>query len=1789
MKQGLRKITAAILLVCFVVGCMPAQNVSAGNIADDESANAETEASEETGETEDQEEQSTSNVQVLDIGEASESEQELQDEDNDLQEDAEDIPEDPECEINHIVIVSPYLETPGTEEIMVSYGDGSASVSEMFLRIKDPNGQTSDWQSEKQADELYLFSESFSDSSEAGTYVVESLGFTDETGEHVFALADYGMDARFGVDQEYDGYEELQPLDGEDEDESDESVSATVVSLDSAEDVDSATDQIVNALSNAENEVQLGNSKSSVDNAISTFSAITPYASSSKIVVALDPGHDSSHTGARSAGGLKEEELTLKIANYCKEELETYSGVSVYMTRTAAACPYPETKSSSSGSDIKLRVQAAVSAGASIFVSFHLNDASATSAKGAEVIVQNDNWRPGVAAESKALAEAILDELANVGVTMRSTKIYSKNSSDTKYSDGSTADYYAVNRWTKENNIPGIIVEHAFLSNTDDVNNFLSTEAGLKKLGVADATGIANYLGLDNIKTPALKSASASNDGIKITWDSISNATGYRVYRKPEGGSWAGFATTTSTSYTDTSNLEIGKTYYYTVRAFTGSESDAMANTYDSKYWSGFESPGVSAKAMGCLKTPSLSKATASAGSIKITWNSVSGASGYRIYRKPSGGSWAGFATTTDTSYTDTDPLEIGTTYYYTVRAFKGDSSTAMANTYYSNYWSDFESPGVSVKAEGVVSTPSLTSATASAGSIKITWKSVSGASGYRVYRKPSGGSWAGFATTTDTSYTDTDPLEIGTTYYYTVRAFKGSSSEAMANTYYTNYWSDFESPGVSAKAQGIVSAPTLKAATASLGSITVTWNSVSGASGYRVYRKPAGGSWGGIATTTDTSYTDSSGLTEGTEYYYTVRAFKGDSSEAMANTYYTNYWSDFESPGVSAKAVMTLGVPALSSATASAGSIKVTWESVNGASGYRVYRKPSGGSWAGIGNSTSTSYTDSSQLEIGTTYYYTVRAYSGDADEALAHTYESKYWSEFESPGVYAKAEAIVSTPSLTSATASAGRIKISWKSVSGASGYRVYRKPSGGSWAGFATTTDTSYTDTDPLEVGTTYYYTVRAFKGNSSEAMANTYYANYWSSFESPGVSAKAEGIVSTPSLKSATSSADGITVTWNSVSGASGYRVYRKPAGGSWAGFATTTDTSYTDTDALEVGTTYYYTVRAFKGDSSEAMANTYLTNYWSNFESPGVSAVAKVSIDTPVLSSATASTGSIKVTWKSVDGASGYRVYRKPSGGSWAGIGNSTSTSYTDSSQLEIGTTYYYTVRAYHGDADEALAHTYESKYWSEFESPGVSAKAEGAVSTPSLSSATASAGSVKISWKSVSGASGYRVYRKPSGGSWAGFATTTDTSYTDTDPLEVGTTYYYTVRAFKGDSAEAMTNTYYANYWSDFESPGVSAKAEGVVSTPTLKSATAAVGSITVTWNSVSGASGYRVYRKPSGGSWAGIATTTDTSYTDSSGLSAGTKYYYTVRAFKGDSSEAMANTYLTSYWSNFDSNGVSATALAALSTPSLTGTTVVNDGIKISWKSVSGATGYRVYRKTSSTSWGNIGLTTSTSYTDTNGGSSGTTYYYTVRAYRGDQSTALANTYDAAYWSDFQSPGVTGSAYEIAGTTTTTKSKMVALFNSSGKKYPSTELSKGGASTIDELAQIYIDEAAAEGIKAEVAWCQMILETGYLQYGGQVSVGQFNFAGIGATDGGAAGASFSTVKEGVRAQIQHLKAYATTSALNNTCVDPRFNLVSRGCAKYVEILGSKENPTGNGWATGAGYGQEIVDLIKKL
>ncbi|NBH97052.1 N-acetylmuramoyl-L-alanine amidase [Anaerotruncus sp. 1XD22-93] len=163
----------------------------------------------------------------------------------------------------------------------------------------------------------------------------------------------------------------------------------------------------------------------------------------------------------------------------------------------------------------------------------------------------------------------------------------------------------------------------------------------------------------------------------------------------------------------------------------------------------------------------------------------------------------------------------------------------------------------------------------------------------------------------------------------------------------------------------------------------------------------------------------------------------------------------------------------------------------------------------------------------------------------------------------------------------------------------------------------------------------------------------------------------------------------------------------------------------------------------------------------------------------------------------------------------------------------------------------------------------------------------------------------------------------------------------------------------------------------------------------------------------------------------------------------------------------------------------------------------------------------------------------------------------------------------------KIMGNTVATAEQMKAYLKA---KNP------GVAQSVLDMVPLYLSEGKAEGVRGDIAFAQSCLETGNFTFSASaVTLSQNNFCGMGVTANGMKGNSFDTPQFGIRAQVQHLKAYASTDALKNACIDPRFKYVTRGCAEYVEWLGQKENPDGKGWAAGAGYGEKILSILKGI
>ena len=243
------------------------------------------------------------------------------------------------------------------------------------------------------------------------------------------------------------------------------------------------------------------------------------------------------------------------------------------------------------------------------------------------------------------------------------------------------------------------------------------------------------------------------------------------------------------------------------------------------------------------------------------------------------------------------------------------------------------------------------------------------------------------------------------------------------------------------------------------------------------------------------------------------------------------------------------------------------------------------------------------------------------------------------------------------------------------------------------------------------------------------------------------------------------------------------------------------------------------------------------------------------ISTPSVSSLTNTTGGIKLAWRKVDGAYGYRVYQKTSNG-WKRIKDTTATSFTDSA-VSANQTKTYTIRCI--DKNGKTISGYNSKGWSKKYTP----------IAPTVSKLENTTRGIKLTWNKITGVYGYRVYTKTSSG-WKKLKDTTATSLTDS-AVTANQTKTYTIRCINKNGKTI----------SGYNSKGWSKKY--TASTPKITKLINTSKGVSVTWNKVTGVYGYRLYRKYTGGSWTKVKNTTSTSFTDS-GAKKGKKVTYTVR-----------------------------------------------------------------------------------------------------------------------------------------------------------------------------------------------------------------------------------------------------------------------------------------------------------------
>ncbi len=335
----------------------------------------------------------------------------------------------------------------------------------------------------------------------------------------------------------------------------------------------------------------------------------------------------------------------------------------------------------------------------------------------------------------------------------------------------------------------------------------------------------------------------------------------------------------------------------------------------------------------------------------------------------------------------------------------------------------------------------------ASSGKPQLTWRAMYGATSYRIYRSTSRGSgYSLLGTVTATSYTNTG-AKAGTTYYYRVKACNDAGLSPYSNV-------------VSGQSKAVTpkpSAPVVKIGhSAASGKPMLTWNAVSGATSYKVYRATSkSGTYSLLGTVTATSYTNT-GAKAGTTYYYKVKAVSSAGESAYSNI-------------VSGRATVTTLTMGHSSTS---GKPQLTWKAVSGAASYRVYRATAkNGAYSVINTTKALTYTNTGAA-LGTTYYYKVEALNAAG----------------KSMGFSAIVEGKVAPVLAVGYSSVSGKPQLTWKAVPGATEYQVYRSTQQNSgYSKINTTTATSYVNTG-AKAGTTYYYRIVAVKGTAVSDFSN-----------------------------------------------------------------------------------------------------------------------------------------------------------------------------------------------------------------------------------------------------------------------------------------------------------------------------------------------------------------------------------------------------------------------------------------------------------------------------------------------------------------------------------------------------------------------------------------------------------------------------------------------------------------------------------------------------------------------------
>jgi fibronectin type 3 domain-containing protein len=703
---------------------------------------------------------------------------------------------------------------------------------------------------------------------------------------------------------------------------------------------------------------------------------------------------------------------------------------------------------------------------------------------------------------------------------------------------------------------------------------------------------------------------------------------------------------------------------------------------------------------------------------------------------------------------------------------------------------------------------PGGITATQGASGVTLSWtaQTASNLAGYNVYSSTSASgpftklNVTGLLPAADVNFTDTTASSSGTV-YYRVTAVDTSNNESQPGS-------------ISVSASGQVFAPTGLTAAGSNSGVALTWNAQGAAAGYNVYRStsPVNGfallNTSGLATSA--SYNDSTAI-GGVVYYYRVTAVDGQGSEsayALANA-----------PGGPGAPAVPPAAPTGLSAAPAVGGIALSWTAQAGVSGFNVYvSKSANGTYTLLNTSgplsaSATGYTDTT-ASAGATTYYAVTAVDASDDES-------------DAAAASAAMPAAPAAPTGLTAKGSSAGISLTWKAVSNAAGYNVYRSGSAnGSFTllNSGLVAGTSFADAN-APVGVTSYYRVTAVSNLGTASAFATASAAVPTPIPAP---------VAPTGFTATGITGGGVSLNWNAntESDLAGYKVYRSTSAGGTFTLLNTggllTATSYADSTA-SAGANWYYQVVAVDTQGRTSPA------------APANASVATIAPAAPAGLRAAIYPNAITLSWNAntESDLAGYQVFRATSAnGPFIQISPGvvqTATSFIDTGAAIAAPSYYKVIAVnVHGQVSSAAT---------------VSATRPATAPTaPTGLTAVASVKSITLSWNAngESNLAGYEVLRATSANgpyTQVNAGVQRGTTFVDTT-APAGVVSYYKVVAVNQSSMASSATT--------ISSQRLPAKTPPA--TPAGFSAAGAIAGVTLTWNAATGAAadnvaGYYVYR----------------------------------------------------------------------------------------------------------------------------------------------------------------------------------------------------------------------------------------------------------------------------------------------------------------------------------------------------